>query len=587
MRKSASNLQEIKAKKVAALYLRVSTEQQKDLGSSVAMQKEDLTNLAKSNRMETEVYDDSGKSGKDLERPDFKRMMEDVRAGKLSAIYVWKFDRISRKLLDFLQIVEELDKYGVALISKSENVDTSTTIGRLILNILMSFAQAEREMIVDRVTSVMYNRAKNCKWNGGPPPFGYKMADIKRDEATHKPLPGQDNFPVPDPIEAPKVLRIFQLYAQEKSLNRLAKALEAEGIVGRAGKAITPHHLGRMIVKQFYIGNYEYNRSVYRGGRSNENNETVCVEGSHQAIIPKELFYECQRIRKSNRNFDRECGQKCRRTENHIFGHIARCTRCGRVLNANYIPSRTRPRSIGLSRYGCISRYDFSVHCDARKTASEIQFLPWMFKFISRIMYASNHAAEFGSYKSLQDFLLKDIFTGCIGIEEIKEIYTIVRSHIKPEDLVFDDENKYAVNNASVIADLQQQIKKKERALERLKLVLFSDEDFMDPAEYAKTVKDIKADIAKLEGQIEALNVTGEAIGDDNVIAKGGQLVLMNRLEELDADYSGYDLVDHIGKKNLYAFFHTIISRLELDEHDVAKIVFTNGITCTFVYPQK
>ena len=184
------NIRETLTNKKAALYIRVSTTMQVDK-DSLPLQKNDLINYAKYalDIPEYEIFEDAGYSAKNTDRPRYQQMMSRLRTGEFSHLIVWKIDRISRNLLDFAAMYEELKQLGVVFVSKNEQFDTSTAIGEAMLKIILIFAELERKMTSERVTAVMVSRANNGQWNGGRVPFGYyydkqtKEFSINEDEA--------------------------------------------------------------------------------------------------------------------------------------------------------------------------------------------------------------------------------------------------------------------------------------------------------------------------------------------------------------------------------------------------------------------
>ena len=157
-----------------AIYIRVSTNHQIDK-DSLPLQREELINYAKYvlNIEDYEVFEDAGFSAKNTDRPGYQSMMKLVRTDVFSHILVWKLDRISRNLLDFAAMYDELKRLDVTFISKNEQFDTSTAMGEAMLKIILVFAELERKMTSERVTATMLSRAANGKWNGGRIPYGY------------------------------------------------------------------------------------------------------------------------------------------------------------------------------------------------------------------------------------------------------------------------------------------------------------------------------------------------------------------------------------------------------------------------------
>ena len=170
------------------------------------------------------IYQDKGYSGKNTNRPDFQRMMEDVERGLIQKIVVYRLDRFSRSIADFGRLWEILKQHNVEFVSINETFDTSTPMGRAMLNIIMVFAQLERETTAERVRDNYYQRAKLGSWPGGPAPYGFSIGK----------LPGPDGKPTPGLLpneQAPVVERIFQDYAQpEATLGSVARALNADKI---------------------------------------------------------------------------------------------------------------------------------------------------------------------------------------------------------------------------------------------------------------------------------------------------------------------------------------------------------------------
>lgn len=197
-----------------ALYIRVSTEAQRDEGYSIEAQQEMLVGFCKSRRIKDyEIYIDGGFSGSSIERPEIRRLIDDVKAGKISRVAVYKLDRLSRSQKDTLYLIEDVfNPNGVDFVSLNENMDTSTPIGRAMLGIMSAFAQLERETIRERTKMGMNERIKNGYWRGGGHvPFGYDY-----DSASGILVPNAD---------AETVRRVFELYIGGSSTLRIARLL--------------------------------------------------------------------------------------------------------------------------------------------------------------------------------------------------------------------------------------------------------------------------------------------------------------------------------------------------------------------------
>src|SRR5262245_50395626 len=166
-----------------------------------------------------DVYDDGGYSGGSMDRPALKRLMQEVEAGRVDVIVVYKVDRLTRSLADFVRIVEILDRAGASFVSVTQAFNTTTSMGRLTLNVLLSFAQFEREVTGERIRDkIAASKAKGL-WMGGHPPLGYDI----RDRALHI-----------NEAEAETVRSIFQLYLNLRNVYALRDRLERAGVRSKA-----------------------------------------------------------------------------------------------------------------------------------------------------------------------------------------------------------------------------------------------------------------------------------------------------------------------------------------------------------------
>jgi DNA invertase Pin-like site-specific DNA recombinase len=266
--------------KRCAIYTRKSTDEGLDMAfNSLDAQREACEAYIRSQRSEgwlllPTAYDDGGFSGGSMERPGLKRLMADVQAGKVDVIVVYKVDRLTRALSDFAKIVDVLDAAGASFVSVTQAFNTTTSMGRLTLNVLLSFAQFEREVVAERVRDkVAASRAKGI-WMGGSVPFGYDVVDKKL---------------IPNPEEAAKVRRMFERYLALGAVRPLVAELKREGLLNRPRKG----HEGEVQARPFARGqlywllsNVTYLGKVQHKGR--------VYEGEHEAIVPLALWDEVQ-----------------------------------------------------------------------------------------------------------------------------------------------------------------------------------------------------------------------------------------------------------------------------------------------------
>jgi site-specific DNA recombinase len=206
-------------------------------------------------------YDDGGFSGGTLERPALKRLLADIESRRVDIVVVYKIDRLSRSLMDFAKLVEVFDRNSVTFVSVTQSFNTTTSMGRLTLNILLSFAQFEREVIGERIRDKFAASRKKGMWMGGFVPMGYSVKNRKL---------------VVNEAEAALVQSLFERFAKLGSATRLVQQLAAENVRNRYGKLIDKGALYKLLNNQVYIG-----EAVHKG---------TAYPGEHEAIIERELW---------------------------------------------------------------------------------------------------------------------------------------------------------------------------------------------------------------------------------------------------------------------------------------------------------
>src|SRR3979411_695549 len=204
-----------------AIYTRKSTEHNLDLEfNSLDAQREACESYIKSQEQEgwrlvPDRYNDGGLSGASLDRPALQQLLADVRAGKITIVVVYKVDRLTRSLADFAKLVELFDEFRVSFVSITQSFNTTSSMGRLTLNVLLSFAQFEREVIGERVRDKIAASKRKGLWVGGPVPLGYRCLDKKLQIVLE---------------EAEAVRTIFSLYLELGSMSALMTELDRQGI---------------------------------------------------------------------------------------------------------------------------------------------------------------------------------------------------------------------------------------------------------------------------------------------------------------------------------------------------------------------
>src|ERR1700726_592639 len=242
-----------------AIYTRKSTEHNLDLEfNSLDAQREACEAYIKSQahegwRLVPDRYDDGGLSGASLDRAALQKLLADVRAGNINTVVVYKVDRLTRSLADFAKLVELFDQHGGSFVSITQSFNTTSSMGRLTLNVLLSFAQFEREVIGERVRDKIAASKRKGLWVGGPVPLGYRCLEKKLEIVRE---------------EAEVVRAIFTRYREFGSIGRLIADLHRRGVRPRArtgpdGVGVHPTHfmvgpLAHLLKNRFYIGEVAY-----------------------------------------------------------------------------------------------------------------------------------------------------------------------------------------------------------------------------------------------------------------------------------------------------------------------------------------
>src|SRR6266849_5544557 len=222
-----------------------------------------------------ERYDDGGYTGGNLERPALQKLLTDLEAGKIDCVVIYKVDRLSRSLLDFARLMDVFERHGASLVSVTQPLNTTVSLGRLTLNILLSFAQFEREIISERTRDKMAAARKKGKWMGGVPVLGYDVA------------PGGGRLVV-NREEAERVRAIFSLYLEYRSVDQVLanvqeqswrnKRWTAETDTPQAERRFTKASLERLLTNVLYIGQVRYAAKTYPGEQASIIEESVWRE---------------------------------------------------------------------------------------------------------------------------------------------------------------------------------------------------------------------------------------------------------------------------------------------------------------------
>jgi site-specific DNA recombinase len=280
-------------------------------------------------------YDDGGFTGGNMERPALKRLLADIEASKIDCVVVYKVDRLSRSLLDFARMMETFEKHHISFVSVTQQFNTATSMGRLVLNVLLSFAQFEREIISERTRDKIAAARRKGKWAGGHPLLGYDI-----DPQGFKLVVNED--------EAFRVRAILNLYLEHQALIPVVTELDRRGWLNkrwttrkgreRGGKPFTKTSLHKLLTNITYIGKIRYKGEIH--------------DGEHAAIVDPAIWQRVQAVLQRN---GRTGGALVRNKFGALLKGILRCVPCSCAM----VPSHTTKDGN--------KRYRYYVCCNAQK----------------------------------------------------------------------------------------------------------------------------------------------------------------------------------------------------------------------------
>lgn len=322
-----------------AIYTRVSTSEglEKEF-TSLDNQRESAESYIQSQKSQgwihlPERYDDGGYTGANTDRPALQKLIADIKEDKINCVVVYKVDRLSRSLLDFSKLLEFFDQHKVTFVSVTQHFNTNSSMGRLTLNILLSFAQFEREIISERTRDKMGAAKKKGKWIGGCVPLGYDL-----NKETHK--------LIVNPTEASLVKELFELYLKERSILSVVKIANNKGYrtktrhladgktKGNVKFSITS--MLKILNNAHYIGKIRYQDALW--------------PGEQEAIIDDETFMKAQETLHSHpakRRFHPPVGKKIA-----LLTRILRCSACNSTM---FITHAVRNNKVRYYHYVCLN----------------------------------------------------------------------------------------------------------------------------------------------------------------------------------------------------------------------------------------
>ena len=338
-----------------AIYTRKSTEEGLDQNfNSLDAQRESAEAYVLSQKNEgwialAEQYDDGGYTGANIDRPALQRLLADVEASKVDCIVVYKYDRLSRSLADFMKLLEILDRHHVTFVAVTQPFDTRTSAGRFMVHMLLNFAQFEREMIAERTRDKMRAARRKGKFVGGNLVLGYDLAPKRGALAINA-------------DEAEQVGRIFRLYLELGSLIPVVEELERRGVrmkrwtthdgLTRGGALFNKTTLHNLLTNVIYTGRVRFEGNV--------------CDGEHERIIDDKTF---NRVQEQLQRNGRRGGRSVRNNCGGLLKGLVRCGSCGAAMTHTY----SRKKKTLYRYYVCITAHQRGYSaCETKSVAAPL-----------------------------------------------------------------------------------------------------------------------------------------------------------------------------------------------------------------------
>lgn len=517
----------------AALYVRVSTVMQLDKESR-GVQKNDLIRYCEDilGISDYEVFEDAGFSAGSTDRPDYQEMMQRIRTGEFTHLLVWKIDRISRNIIDFTEMYQELQLLNVTFISLAEQFDTSSIVGQALLKMILIFAELERHNAAERSKAVLLSKAEAGEYTGFRIPFGYR-----RDPKTKE-------YSVEE-SEANIIRKIFEMFDKGISVYTIAKHLNSLPLAERIKEKWQMPTIKRMLTNISYTGALRYNYRSYTSKKVrviNDEKDLVLIENHHPAIITSELFERCQQRYVERKN-----------TVHHVrkplFADLLLCTT--HMLPLSWQKENNRKFS-SPATYWC-------PYCSpGNLTDKEVG--SFIMNYILNLLKAYGQISPSTSPLALKRMLLRGReFDGITVLANVEEIGHSLLGNDSAKEDVKDKQRK-----------LKFELQMKERELERVES-LGADNSSVP----AIRMEQMKNTIKKLSSELQQLEkgVTTQSVPQVDYLKTCYDFYIQHNQYHLsDIDFS--DCVKSIPFYDLKHFFQDVIKGIYVESREIKAIEF-------------
>lgn len=569
--------------KKAALYIRVSTQNQvgKD---SLPVQRADLIRYTRHalNIEAYDVFEDAGYSAKNTDRPAYQQMMTRMRFQEFTHLVVWKIDRISRNLLDFATMYQELKQLNVTFISQNEQFDTSSAMGEAMLKIILIFAELERKMTSERVSAIMLSRANNGAWNGGRVPYGYELNP-------------ETKIFTPQEQEAAVVREMFDLYEENLSLMKVSKKINASGITTRLGYAWMPTSVGNILKSPFYVGTMRYNYRDESAGRRHHvykpKEAWILIEEHHPAIVSPEQWRRVNELMQENRRCKTELGTSVIRKNIHIFAGILVCGYCGSSMPSTV--GRADSDGWRPSIYNCSRRRKFD-DCP-NKSISDIRLGNFVMNYLANMEKAKKTFTPRTTIGALERKLLRgEVFTDVAAIERegLEFFYGCLKTFAVDTRKSIPVSGEFEEDGSPFFEMSEQDVMQPAREICHDPLSSFMRENIQEQTRAKRTLEEasdsenlILTAAAEASQPFSAWPESGyelEVLEEAPSVHQTHEKIIRILLEKRTVDYE--KLIRGNDRWEIKAFINDITEKISVQSGRVVSIRFRDGMEHRFLY---
>jgi site-specific DNA recombinase len=511
---------------IAAIYSRKSKFTEK--GESVENQIEMCKDYLKRNFTSIEdikIYEDEGFSGKDTNRPKFKKMMEDAKNKKFSILICYRLDRISRNVADFSNTIEELQKYSIDFISLKEQFDTSSPMGRAMMNIAAVFAQLERETIAERIKDNMLELSKTGRWLGGTAPLGYKSEIIEYWNEDGKNKKMYKLATVENEIDIVKL--IYKLYLKKRGFSSVATYLCKNKYKGKNGGEFSRETVRQIVINPVYCtadnkifkwfknkgatvcgtpdgihGLMVYNKR--EGGKKEKPiSEWVIAIGKHDGIISSDIWLKCQNIIEENKS---KISPRSGTGEKFLLSGMIICGECGSGMSSwshfnkktnfmeRYYRCNLRNRASNRCSNKMLNAYKAEEYISDYLKELDIDTLKEKYlknkKSMATYDFSKQELAKLKNVLENNNKLIKGLIRKLALLDDDIEIVTILKNEIEN----IKKENNEINNNINKIKSSLEESDRENKFLKELEESLLNFKkfyDFVDTSEKRVLIKSL------------------------------------------------------------------------------------------------